>query len=906
MRQFTYLLLVIAVWLAGCSSGDNPLAPGSSAGTQDDASGLSPGIIGLSDTGDIISAIGMMGAWELAINPDELTANLVAKRSGAIGEAYIVSGMAFFTINPCTDCLKLESVSIDLDFNVIITFDIKHPFDPGDSLKPPTAVNRLDLDVFDLALLIQPINIEPDTYSLTGKSIYAGACAGADGYTSELSSLLDDTAAMPYFLVVNDSETGSSTWNKFIMGANQTFDAGFNLSDQILMFNMYLTMGYGFSAKKPNRLIPKYYNPEFNRKAAWKVDVSPPGPAEVGSTWVENDDTTPFDVEVRAYDWQQDATVYATPDDFENAPGDNIFASSDIASVSVEIPGMTNSLPSANTAVSGTGTPDDPLVFNVSVVNENLLEAGQYTGLVKVTDERIPSSDWQIEPRDFMIDSPDGVLLNNYIIPEYAVYQVFNATVVEEPFVPPGNIFWAKNAVGPDNDQSFAIAALSDSSTVVSGLFRSNLTFAMGESNETTVGSAGQNDIFIARYDPDGALLWVKRVGAAGWETTFGITALSDDSVVITGIFGWAVTFGQGEPNQITLQNYPNDGVFVARYNPDGTLEWAKAISGTGRAYGNGVTALSDDSTIATGWFAGTYTFGKGELYETSLTNGAGYNGFEYRDIFVAKYNPDGTLAWAKRAGGSAGRNDGIAVTALSDGTAVVTGYFYGTAFFGQGEPNQTSFVCDGVRDIFVARYDTDGTLMWAKKAGGPTADSAHGITTLSDDSVTVTGYFTDSAIFGEGDPNETTLVSAGAAEIFIARYDADGALIWAKCASGVNSDSAYAATTILGDISVVTGYFTDEIVFGQSEPNERTLTTGNVTDTFIAWYNPDGTVHWAEHAATGVEYNSSRDIAALPDNSIAITGLYRSPATFGPGDPNETNLSHVYGYEVFIARFGP
>ena len=74
---------------------------------------------------------------------------------------------------------------------------------------------------------------------------------------------------------VNTSETGTAPWNKFAMGVTENFDAGFSLSEEILTFNMYLTMGYGFSAKKSERLMPKYYNPEFNRKAAWKVDVQP-------------------------------------------------------------------------------------------------------------------------------------------------------------------------------------------------------------------------------------------------------------------------------------------------------------------------------------------------------------------------------------------------------------------------------------------------------------------------------------------------------------------------------------------------------------------------------------------------------------------------------------------------------
>ena len=73
-----------------------------------------------------------------------------------------------------------------------------------------------------------------------------------------------------------------------------------------------------------------------------------------------------------------------------------------------------------------------------------------------------------------------------------------------------------------------------------------------------------------------------------------------------------------------------------------------------------------------------------------------------------------GYLSWAKRAGGSE-YDEGCGIAVLADGSAFVTGYFYGTATFGPGEPNQTTLVSPGVGDVLVARYSPDGTLAWAK-----------------------------------------------------------------------------------------------------------------------------------------------------------------------------------------------
>ncbi len=428
MRYLSFIILfsLLSIFmLAGCSSSSNsPLTPqeNDTVGEIDNLP-----IIGASTFDDgSFNAIGMMGAYELSINPENNTAELVAKRTSAIGESYVVSGLGFFTVSPCPNCLQLKAISLTPDGNVELTFSISHPFEEGDDLKPPSAINRLDLDVFDLALVIAPLETVAATYSQTGTSVYAGFCVDTDGYTTELNEVIEDSSALPYFLVIDDSIGGASTFNKFKMGTKDfEFDATFSLASGTLMFDLYLTMGYGFSAVKADRLNPTYYNPEFNRKSAWKVDVTPPegeDPPSQGNTWNSANNSTPYDVTVKVYDWQIGANV-----DPALANLTDIYAASGVSNVSVEIPGMNSALQTATTPDSGTGTPDDPLVYTFSIVNENLLAEDEYTGLVKVTDERAVGV---IGDRDFIIDAPDGVTLGNYNLPEFATYQTFTATVV--------------------------------------------------------------------------------------------------------------------------------------------------------------------------------------------------------------------------------------------------------------------------------------------------------------------------------------------------------------------------------------------------------------------------------------------------------------------------------------------
>jgi uncharacterized delta-60 repeat protein len=409
-----------------------------------------------------------------------------------------------------------------------------------------------------------------------------------------------------------------------------------------------------------------------------------------------------------------------------------------------------------------------------------------------------------------------------------------------------------------------------------------------------------------------GSLIWAKRAGGESWDEGYGITTLSDNSSVVTGGFQGSATFGPGEPNETVLTSAGGYDIFIARYNPDGTLAWAKRAGGATDAYfeeGHGITTLSDNSTVVTGWFNESATFGPDEPNETILTSDGGY------DIFIARYNPDGTLAWAKHAGVASDddypfeNNNGV--TTLSDNSTVVTGCFSDLATFGSGEPNETVLTSAGGFDIFIARYNSDGTLAWAKRAGGNSDlgmfyDNGNGITTLSDNSTVVTGFFYVSATFGPGEPNQTVLTSAGWGDIFIARYNPDGTLVWVKHAGGDSSDYGYGITTLSDNSTVVTGYFYESATFGAGEPNQTILTSTGVEDIFTARYNPDGTLAWAKHAGGISSADCGNGITALSDNSTVVTGVFSESATFGPSEPNQTVLTSSGIGNIFIARYNP
>ncbi len=472
------------------------------------------------------------------------------------------------------------------------------------------------------------------------------------------------------------------------------------------------------------------------------------------------------------------------------------------------------------------------------------------------------------------------------------------ATVMTDQPLMPFDLIYAAQAGSMQNDEATAITASLDGSVAVTGSFEGIMTLGKGSANETLLMSNGKRDIFVAKYFADGTLAWAKRAGGAEDDEALGIVMLAGDAVAITGQFQLTATFGAGEPNETMLASAGLNDIFVARYDPNGMLVWAKQAGGSGDDTSEDLTVLPDvpDEVVITGSFHNTVTFDAGMATETMLTSsGLG-------DIFIAKYNNMGNLDWARRAGGS-GDDEGLAIEALPGSMSVITGGFENTATFGASEPGETMLTSNGMEDVFVAQYDPNGMLVWAVQGGGSGEDVGTDVTRLALDDVVVTGTFQNNATFVDSESTSVNLLSAGAGDIFLIQYDVDALIGWAVRAGGSGDDESEGITS-LPDLSlVVTGAFENTATFGPLEPNETMLASNGMEDIFIAHYAPNGLLLGAKGMG-GVGSDEALGIYPLFNGHSVITGHFEGMVTFGPGEPLQTLLSSGGMTDAFIARF--
>lgn len=203
-----------------------------------------------------------------------------------------------------------------------------------------------------------------------------------------------------------------------------------------------------------------------------------------------------------------------------------------------------------------------------------------------------------------------------------------------------------------------------------------------------SVGS-GANDFLLAKYDAAGALQWQRILGGTSYEYAYGVTAASDGSIYITGYTSssgagsndvllakynasgalqWQRTLGGSSIDQaqavevgsdgsiyITGYNYngPNPELLLAKYNTFGALQWQRTLGGTASDGGNSIAIGAD-----------------GYIYVNGTTASTGAGGV---DFLFAKYDTSGTLQWQRTLGGS-GSDQGVGITAGSDGSIYLTG----------------------------------------------------------------------------------------------------------------------------------------------------------------------------------------------------------------------------------------
>ncbi len=255
------------------------------------------------------------------------------------------------------------------------------------------------------------------------------------------------------------------------------------------------------------------------------------------------------------------------------------------------------------------------------------------------------------------------------------------------------------------------------------------------------------------------------------------------------------ITKGDAVDNRMAVSTHHKDSIPKSKLS-SGSL-WAKSAGGLGQDCALSIAVDLFQNIYITGDF-GSNTMNFGSI---TLTNAGEDN------IFTVKYDANGTVIWAKSAGGS-NIDLGVSILADNSGNVYMTGLFSSTSI----TLGNITLTNTGGMDVFILKYDASGNVLWAKSAGGTGDDRTQSVTLDAWGNPFLTGSFNSSKITFDTD----TLTSAGGSDIFLVKYDANGNALWAKSAGGPSDDGGFSVAVDASGNDYLTGYFdSPTITFG-------------------------------------------------------------------------------------------
>lgn len=383
--------------------------------------------------------------------------------------------------------------------------------------------------------------------------------------------------------------------------------------------------------------------------------------------------------------------------------------------------------------------------------------------------------------------------------------------------------------------------------------------------------SPSVNDAFLAKYDAQGNLLYVKSIAGTLDKQSNTIALTTGGKVVIAGYFLGTANFDPTATNFTLVSNGGSDA-FMCRYDAaTGAFETAVSLGGFGNdGIMEVVTDVSNQNYLY-GYFAQTMDFDpSGATLEYTSTT--------LQDRFIAKYDASFLPQWAHPFAT-------LFVTSL----AVDASGFYATGSFSVSTdmdpgPATLTKAPAGNSDIWLSKFDGSGNLVWNNVVGGQFFENAVDLALDANSEIIITGNFNQTCDF---DPSAVTqnLVSNGLADAYAAKYDTNGNFIWAKGWGGSAADQANSLVAMQNNQLAIVGNYQSLSMDMDPGAGTRTVTNAgptNFNDVFILLLNASGT--FLEAQTYGVaSINETAGLINANATQFSVVGNFTTPVDFDP-----------------------
>ena len=373
-----------------------------------------------------------------------------------------------------------------------------------------------------------------------------------------------------------------------------------------------------------------------------------------------------------------------------------------------------------------------------------------------------------------------------------------------------GTHLWSRRLGGTGDDKANGIA-IDGLYLYITGSFFGTANFNTPSATGTNeITSAGDQDIFIAKFNLLGNFIWAKRAGGEYYFDSGKSIAVNDGNIYISGEFSGTANFNT--PSSFSTNTILSGGysdIFIAKYDINGVFQWAKRAGGSS-GESNYDLAVNESEIYVVGVFSGTSNFNNPSAPGSNEIVSDGSS----QDVFLAKFDVNGIFQWAKRGGGSG--TDYAYSIAISGTSVFISGSFIGTANFNNPTLyGSNEIVSSGYQDAFIAKYDNSGALNWVRRMGGPSIFNYNEVVNdivCKNNNIYGVGVFYGTADFNTpSNPSLNTLPSGNGTDgidTFFTKFNENGDFQWAKRSGSVDYVDYANAIAIYGNYFYVFNEF--------------------------------------------------------------------------------------------------
>ncbi|MBK9254950.1 MAG: T9SS type A sorting domain-containing protein [Saprospiraceae bacterium] len=378
-------------------------------------------------------------------------------------------------------------------------------------------------------------------------------------------------------------------------------------------------------------------------------------------------------------------------------------------------------------------------------------------------------------------------------------------------------------------------------------------------------------------------LNWLYKIGGLTAES--GVALAQDEVGNIYDLTNFMGTVAVS--NEITFTSSGSGDILIRKSTALGLLVWIKKIGGN--RVDTGYDIVSDAAGNV--YVAGTYMDTLRIADQIALIGDARPGGF------VLKLDTDGNLLWALRLESSVSAVV-KSLTLDKTGDLIVAGNFEGILDADQGD-QFVPLSSAGNADIFYAKYNTSGALIWAYKTGSTDIENLTQIITDTAGHIYITGEFRAPLTIDVGS-EPITILPSGLTDAFLIKFDGDGVAEWAKAIGGVGFDSGYGIAVDPQNHILLTGRYANTVNFNGIENNPAAIRTSKGSwDGFVLKLTQEGEFVWVTSIG-GTSNDQGRSITTNNNGIIYVSGMFRDTVDFDNHSVNSEVSASAGGDDIF------